>query len=191
MAMATATATGQRRMFSARRFIGRDVFDTNGQHVGEIEDLILGVDTACARWAILSAGQVLGMGGHDHVIPIQTVSIESESGRLVLSFDTERLRNAPVYDKDNPPPWDEPQWMTSIYTFYGMQQGQGQGQAYQQQGYGQSYQQSGAQQQPYYQQGRQDTGGKAGYQQQIGGGQGQYLNQWQQSQRERDYQSRG
>jgi sporulation protein YlmC with PRC-barrel domain len=162
--MATTTMAGTRRMFSARRFIGKDVYDASGNHVGECEDLILDVESGCAKWAVLTAGQVLGMGGHDYVVPIQTISIESGTGRLVLSFNQDRLRGAPPYNRDNPPQWNDEQWTRSIYTYYGMEptgawpSGQQQGYAQGGQTYGQGYQQQIA--------------GQQGYQQQMAGQQG-------------------
>ena len=65
--MANTTMMGARRMFSARRFIGKDVYDASGSHVGECEDLIIEVESGCTKWAIVTSGQVLGMGGRDYV----------------------------------------------------------------------------------------------------------------------------
>jgi sporulation protein YlmC with PRC-barrel domain len=163
--MATATMKGtSQKMFSARRFIGKDVFDVKSQHVGEVEDIILDVDTACAKWTVLSAGGVLGFGGRDYIVPIQTISIDQGSGHLMLSFEEGRLRNAPTYDRDNPPDWGDQQWMQSLYAYYGMSQGPMGGQAGQggQQGWEQGWQQG-------YREGSGQT-----YQQTYQTGQGSY-----------------
>jgi sporulation protein YlmC with PRC-barrel domain len=144
-------------MFSARRFIGKDVFDADMNHVGECEDLIIDVESACAKWAVISSGQVLGMGGHDYLVPIQTLSIETETGRLVLAFSQDHFRNAPTYDRDNPPDWGDERFTRSLYTFYGMEpSGDWPQQGYGQQQYGQQqYAQQGYGQQPTSEQQRQ------------------------------------
>ena len=141
--MATSTKTMQHEMFSARRFIGKDVFDINGEHVGEVEDLVLNIQTACAQWGIVSTGGVLGIGEKYRIVPIQALSIESDTGRLMLQFGGDRLGNGPMYDRNNPPNWSDDNWQRSVKSFYGIEAGGGMGgeQAYQQ-GYEQGYQQA-------------------------------------------------
>ncbi|MBE0477108.1 MAG: PRC-barrel domain-containing protein [Coriobacteriia bacterium] len=122
MAMRTQMMTGQ-EVFRARRFLGKDVFDVNGDHVGEVEDLVLSVQTGCAQWTIVSTGGVLGIGEKYRIVPIQSFSIEMDTGRLMLDFEGSRLQNAPRYDKDSPPDWSDENWSRSVRSFYGMDVG--------------------------------------------------------------------
>lgn len=124
-----AMATQQRlRAFSARRFIGKNVYDVTGDRVGEIDDLVVDMQSACAKFAIMGVGGFLGMGERHYIVPTQALSMNTETGALMLSVEKQRLTNAPTFDRDNPPDFGDEQWSRSIYTYYGMQYQQGGGQ---------------------------------------------------------------
>lgn len=109
------------RAFSARRFIGKDVSDVNGDRFGEVDDLIIDMQSACAKYAILGAGGFLGMGERHYVVPMQLLSMNTETGALMANVDRARLTNAPTFDRDNPPDFSDEQWSRSLYTYYGLQ----------------------------------------------------------------------
>lgn len=189
-----AVMTQQRlRAFSARRFLGKNVADVTGERIGEVDDLIIDMESACAKYAVVGVGGILGLGEKHYIVPVQALSMNTETGALMMSVEKSRLHNAPTFDRDNPPDFADEQWSRSLYTYYGMQypqQSSGQGwgmervgpgyvsqqdrmqqeqqpgqqpQQYQQQQYGQQYPQQGGMQQGQYERPMQQGGSRGGY----------------------------
>lgn len=157
-----ATATMQRAL-SARRLVGHDVQDTRGEHVGEVEDIILDMESWNAQWAVVSAGGFLGMGEHHFIMPVKALKFSGDTGQVMLGVERGRLKNAPTFDRDHAPDFSDDRWVGSVYAYYGIPQEQGGGGAYEQQG----YTQQGGQPQ-YEQQGYGQQGGQPQYEQQRG-----------------------
>jgi len=109
------------RAFSARRFIGKNVYDVTGDRIGEVDDLIVDMQSACAKYAIVGVGGFLGMGERHYIVPTQAISMNTDTGALMLNVDRGRLANAPTFDRDNPPDFNDEQWSSSLYTYYGLQ----------------------------------------------------------------------
>lgn len=84
--------------WSARRqLLGRDVYNDQGEKIGEIEDLIVTPERNVS-YGIVSSGGFLGMGSHDVAIPAKQFQM-GEKGRLVLPGATkEKLRAMPTFE---------------------------------------------------------------------------------------------
>jgi hypothetical protein len=88
-----ATATGHTQAIQASRVIGTDVYNTEGEHIGSIEDVML--DKA---FAVIGFGGFLGIGEKYHTIPWSSLDYEPSRGGYVVPFSRSQLEAAPVYD---------------------------------------------------------------------------------------------
>src|SRR5262249_11520534 len=72
-------------------------------------------------YAVLSFGGVFGLGEKSVALPLSALKPAAEAKTFVLEMDPERLRTAPEFNQDNWPQVTDPQWIKSVYTFYGLQ----------------------------------------------------------------------
>ena len=93
-----ATATGHTEAIKASRVIGTDVYNTEGKHIGAIEDVMLDKSTNNIMFAVIGFGGFLGIGEKYHAIPWSTLDYEPQRGGYVVPFSREQLEAAPVHD---------------------------------------------------------------------------------------------
>jgi PRC-barrel domain len=101
--------------------IGSTVKNPQGKDLGSIKDLVISPEENRVLYAVLSFGGVLGLGEKFFAMPLNALKPAAEAKTFVLEMDPERLRNAPEFNQNNWPQMTDPQWITSVYTFYGLQ----------------------------------------------------------------------
>ena len=97
---------------------GDRVRDSQGQHLGRIEEFMLDVDTGRIAYAVLSFGGVLGVGDKLFAVPPDALRLDAEKGCFVLNVDRKTLENAPGFAKDNWPNFADRTFGTQIYSYY-------------------------------------------------------------------------
>ena len=109
------------RVLSAGSIIGTRVFNTEGEALGHIKDLVVDLDDAQIAYAVLSFGGFVGLGDKLFAIPLEALSFDTQGHRVVLDVDQEVLKNAPGFDKDKWPDAAqyEAGWLLDIYEYYG------------------------------------------------------------------------
>jgi sporulation protein YlmC with PRC-barrel domain len=108
-------------VLSASTIIGEKVFNTAGEHLGNIKELMIDLDGGLIAYAVLSFGGFLGMGDKLFAIPWEALTIDEENHSLILEVDKEVLKDAPGFDKDNWPDNAkyEAGWLLGVYEYYG------------------------------------------------------------------------
>jgi sporulation protein YlmC with PRC-barrel domain len=101
--------------------LGSTVKNPQGKDLGTIKDLVISPEDNRVVYAVLAFGGVLGLGERSCAIPLSTLKPAAEAKTFVLEVDPERLRTAPEFNHNNWPQMTDPQWITSVYTFYGLQ----------------------------------------------------------------------
>lgn len=114
--MTTHTRT---HVLSAGTLIGDTVRNTQGEDLGNLEEIMLDLDSGQVAYAVLSFGGFLGMGDKLFAIPWQALSVDLDNHELILAISKEKLENAPGFDKDNWPATDNREWVSEVYTYYG------------------------------------------------------------------------
>lgn len=92
------TATGHTEAIPASRVIGTNVYNTQGEHIGSIEDVMLDKTTNNIMFAVVGFGGFLGIGEKYHAVPWSVLDYEPDQGGYVVPFDRQQLEAAPVYD---------------------------------------------------------------------------------------------
>jgi sporulation protein YlmC with PRC-barrel domain len=82
------------------KFIGKDVYGTNGNEVGELNNLLIDPDGR-VRAALIEFGGFLGIGEHRIAVPWDQMSVQGN--RLVVNMTEAQVKALPRWNKDNKP----------------------------------------------------------------------------------------
>jgi hypothetical protein len=97
---------------------GNDVYNSAGEELGSIKDIMIDVPRGRVAYAVLSRGGVLGIGDKLFAIPWGALTLDTDRKCFVLNVDKETLKNAPGFDKDNWPSMADETWARSLHTYY-------------------------------------------------------------------------
>jgi len=79
-----------------KQVLGRDVFTTQGEKIGSIDDLIIAPDRSVS-YAIVGVGGFLGVATHDVAVPVS--QLKQQAGRIVLPGATkEAVKAMPKFE---------------------------------------------------------------------------------------------
>ena len=106
------------RLMGANTLDGNDVYNKQGEDLGDIKEIMLDVPTGRVAYAVLSFGGILGMGDKLFAVPWSALKLDTVNKRFVLDASKERLKEAPGFDKDAWPDMADPTWAKSIHTYY-------------------------------------------------------------------------
>lgn len=113
---ATPERTGA-RLVAADRVEGTEVYNPEGEKLGEVKNLFIDKVSGQAEFATMSFGGFLGVGEKRHPIPWDALTYDPERGGFVVDIDKEVLKGAPAYDDmlmDEP----EQEWREEVRTYY-------------------------------------------------------------------------
>ena len=72
------------RVLSASTINGDAVVNSNGDKLGQIEELMIDLDNGRVAYAVLSFGGFLGIGDKLFAIPFEALQLDTENHRFVL-----------------------------------------------------------------------------------------------------------
>lgn len=107
------------RILSATSLNGTNVKNLKKENIGEIQDLMVNLETGKVEYAVLSFGGFLGIGDKYFAVPIEVLQVSTKDREIMLDIDKERLKNAPGFDKDNWPSHADSKFTQSVYSHYG------------------------------------------------------------------------
>ena len=94
------TPSGHTDAIAASRVIGTEVYNTAGDHIGTIEDVMLEKTSNGIMFAVIGFGGFLGIGEKYHAIPWSVLDYEKDRGGYVVPFTKEQLRGrARLFDR--------------------------------------------------------------------------------------------
>lgn len=105
-------------LLSATSITGDEVCNMQDESLGTIQDIMLDVESGKIRYAVLSSGGFLGMGDRLFAVPWKAFKADREHKRFLLDVDTERLKNAPGFDKDHWPNMADSSWNANVESYY-------------------------------------------------------------------------
>jgi len=107
------------QLMGADTLIGNDVYNKDGEDLGDIKELMIDMSSGKIGYAVLSFGGVLGMGDKLFAVPWRALTLDTVNKRFTLDAPKATLKDAPGFDKDNWPPMADEAWATGVHTFYG------------------------------------------------------------------------
>ena len=99
---------------------GTDVYNGEGEHLGHIDDIVLGKESGHAEYAIMSFGGFLGMGEKYHPLPWQSLHYDADRGGYVVNVSRDQLEGAPSYGAEDEPDWNDPAYGRNLQGYYGL-----------------------------------------------------------------------
>jgi sporulation protein YlmC with PRC-barrel domain len=101
--------------------MGSNVKNPQGQSLGNIQDLVISPQDSRIAYAVLSLGGILGLGEKLFAVPFNALQRAADVDTFILDMPQERLKNAPQFNQNNWPQMTDPQWIATVYQFYGLQ----------------------------------------------------------------------
>jgi sporulation protein YlmC with PRC-barrel domain len=91
------TFNGHTDAIPASKVIGTSVYNTAGESIGTIEDVMLDKTSNGIMFAVIGFGGFLGIGEKYHAIPWSALDYEKNRGGYVVPFSRDQLKAAPAY----------------------------------------------------------------------------------------------
>src|SRR5207237_3076405 len=108
----------------ASKIVGTKVKSSQGEEIGTIKDVVLDRNTGCMAYTVLSAGGAgAHAGGKMVAVPWAVYSPTSNVSELTVTVDRERIYNAPVFDYARIEEYSRPEYITNVYSYYGVSAG--------------------------------------------------------------------
>jgi sporulation protein YlmC with PRC-barrel domain len=115
------TPSGHTRAILASKVNGTAVYNSDGDKVGHVEDVVLDKLSNNIMFAIIGFGGVLGMGEKFHPIPWSVLDYDKETGGYVINMGKDELKNSPAYDLHDLIQ-DDGAMRAETYSYYNAQQ---------------------------------------------------------------------
>jgi sporulation protein YlmC with PRC-barrel domain len=94
------TASGHTTAVLASKVKGTPVYNTKGEKVGTVEDIMLDKTSNNIMFAVLGSGGVLGIGEKYRPIPWSVLDYDQKMGGYIAPVDRNALERAPAYGMD-------------------------------------------------------------------------------------------
>ena len=114
--MEATTETGT--LISASKVNGTAVYDTAGESIGKIYDVMIDKMGGKVAYAIMSFGGFLGMGDSYHPLPWSLLKYDINMGGYVVNLSKEKLQGAPNYASGAEPMWGDRDYDKKVYGYY-------------------------------------------------------------------------
>jgi sporulation protein YlmC with PRC-barrel domain len=85
-----------------------EVYDCRGDKLGVIDDLMLDLDGATVRYAVLASRSSLGLSKKSFAVPLTALKLDTENECFVLDVDRSALDHEPGFDAESPPEFPDP-----------------------------------------------------------------------------------
>ncbi|MDO9088619.1 MAG: PRC-barrel domain-containing protein [Burkholderiaceae bacterium] len=108
-------------LMGAETLVGNDVYNKEGDDLGDIKEIMLDMRSGRVSYAVLSFGGFLGMGEKLFAVPWDVLKLDTVNKRFTLNVNKERLESAPGFDKSHWPDMADAAWEKGIHAYYGTQ----------------------------------------------------------------------
>lgn len=92
------TATGHTTAILSSKVKGTAVYNSGGDKIGHIEDIVLDKESDHIMFAALGFGGVLGMGEKYAPVPWSLLNYSKDKGGYVVPMSEDQIKAAPAYD---------------------------------------------------------------------------------------------
>ena len=99
---AKGTERPDTHLLGAQSLIANKLYDTEGNYVGKLEEIVLDVRTGCVRHVIVAVGGFFGLGTRRLAVPWSALEPDADYCRAVVDVAQMRLTAVRIPDDD---PW--------------------------------------------------------------------------------------
>ena len=125
-AIVPISAQTQSTTVQVSKLVGTRVKSSQGEEIGVVKDVVIDRSTGCMAYTVLSTGEGGGRaagGGKFVSVPWAVYSPASDVSALIVTVDRDRIYNAPVFDYARIDEYSRPDYITNVYSYYGVSQG--------------------------------------------------------------------
>jgi sporulation protein YlmC with PRC-barrel domain len=114
------------KVFRSSTLNGMEVKNSQGESLGNIDELVIDVPTGKVSYAALSVGGVLGIGDKLFAVPFDQLTLkhDEEETYFLLNVSKEKLAAAPGFNKEKWPNVADANWMAEVNRYYQREQRQ-------------------------------------------------------------------
>ena len=105
-------------LIPADRVNGTDVYNTEGEKLGRIEDVAIDKVSGQVAYAILSFGGFLGVGSRYHPVPWRLLTYDVDKRGYVIPLDKDGIERAPSIDEEELSGWNDGASRDAIFGYY-------------------------------------------------------------------------
>jgi sporulation protein YlmC with PRC-barrel domain len=106
-------------LMGANTLLGNDVYNRDGESLGDIKEFMIDMASGKVAYAVLSFGGLLGMGDKLFAVPWAALVLDTMNKRFTLDVPKATLADAPGFDKDCWPSMSDDTWASGVHKFYG------------------------------------------------------------------------
>lgn len=105
-------------LIAADKVDGTDVYNTDGDKLGTVNNIMLDKRTGKVAYAEMSFGGFLGIGEQYHPLPWSMLEYDEDKEGYVVPLDKKALEGAPNYGPDEAHRLRDREYETSVFAFY-------------------------------------------------------------------------
>ena len=106
-------------VMAASTLDGDKILSTDGEEVGKVKDIMLDVQAGRIAYVVMSCGGFLGIGDKLLAIPWNAMTLDTTRTCFLVALSSEKIKNAPGFDKQHWPSMADATWATSVHQYYG------------------------------------------------------------------------
>jgi len=106
-------------LMGANTLLGNDVYNADGEDLGDIKEFMLDMASGRVAYAVLSFGGILGMGDKLFAVPWAALKLDTVNKRFTLNVPKASLKDAPGFNQDRWPAMSDKTWASGVHKFYG------------------------------------------------------------------------
>ena len=106
-------------LMSANTLLGNDVYNKDGEELGDIKEFMIDMASGKVAYAVLSFGGLMGMGNKLFAVPWAAMALDTANKRFTLNVPKDALKDAPGFNKDRWPVMSDRTWASGVHKFYG------------------------------------------------------------------------
>ncbi len=115
MSMSIASEPRHHSLISADRVEGTTVYNTDGEKLGHVEDVMLHKLSGKVAYAVVSCGGFLGVGEKYLPMPWSLLSYDTQKDGYVVPTSRAQLQEAPTFAEDRA---DDSEWRDRVHAHY-------------------------------------------------------------------------
>ena len=104
-------------LIASDRVEGTAVYNRQNERLGTIRNFMVNKRTGHAEYAVLAFGGLFGLGSSNYPLPWDVLDYDPAKGGYVVDLDKDTLENAPRYEDDATPDYDD-DYIRSVRGFY-------------------------------------------------------------------------
>lgn len=113
------TTLKEPRVLSAESLMGTEITNSDGDDLGQIEDIMIDLAEGEIAYAVVKFGGWLGMGEKLFAIPWNAIRLSLHDEKALLQVPKEQLEDAEGFDKDDWPNMADRAWAERIHKHFG------------------------------------------------------------------------